>query len=402
MTDSPYLRFWTFDDPRSFGARTIVAGLTRGLQAIGHEVAVTPLDPEASDASFHLRKGLEASRPDVLFFVNQPSSVYLGQMGYSPDEDESLTIPRLVWILDDPFFLGDAPFGSRDVVLAADPGFILALEARGARDVTYVPVAADRMKKGQPREKFSGNVAYVGSVMDMSGWRGRVPDGVAAYLDEIVELRLEDPRQTFEQLLDTHPLSPDQRIRFDGPLAYYLYGLANTRHRVRMLEPLVGLGLRLYGNEDWLRVLDPDSKLRDVYHPAIHPERDLPDLAASTSININLRSLQGFASPTQRDFIIPGFGGFLVSTARHAPDDAEQIVADRWWGLESPTASTPSELAELVETGLGDRAARDAWTEERREIIQTRHLYQHRARDVVSWLSSHVAGKAAPGETDSH
>ncbi len=401
QTRPTFRSFWTFDDPRSFGARAIVSGFVGGLRTLGCDVHVTPLDPDAPDGSETLRRELEASSPDVLLFVNQPSAVYLTQLGFSSAQQEAMDVPRFVWMLDDPFILGADAFGPRDVVVAADPGFIPILKARGAREVIYLPVAADRLEPGERKERFVSPVAYVGSVMDMSAWRSQLPDPVAHYLDTIVDRRLDDPGLSFDELLDANPLTEGKRLNLDGPLAYYLYVVANTRHRIRMLEALTPYGLKIFGNEDWHTVLPERSKLRDVLHPTIDPHRDVPDLAVSTEININLRSLQGFASPTQRDFIIPGFGGFLLSSSRHAADEMERVVAGQWESLESPTAKTPEALAESVGDWLERPNDRRDWIESRRETIAARHLYRHRAASALTILAGSVcASRASTAETE--
>lgn len=400
-TSPTFRSIWTFDDPRSFGARAIVSGFTGGLRSLGCDVCITPLDPEAPDGSEALRRGLEASSPDLLLFVNQPSAVYLTQMGFSSAQQEAMDVPRLVWMLDDPFIRGADAFGPRDVVVAADPGFIPVLKARGAGDVFYLPVAADRFEPGVRQERFASPVAYVGSVMDMSAWRGQLPEPVANYLDTIVDRRLDDPGLTFDELLNAHPLTESKRLNLDGPLAYYLYVVANTRHRIRMLETLTPYGLEIYGNQDWHTVLPERSKLRDVLHSTVDPQREFPDLAVSTEININLRSLQGFASPTQRDFIVPGFGGFMLSSSRHAADEMERVVAGQWEGLESPTAKTPEALAQSVGDWLERPNDRRDWIESRRETISARHLYRHRASTALRILADSVcASQAANAETE--
>ncbi len=381
-------KIWTFDDPGSYGARMIVAGLVRGLQSAGCEVFVTPLRRETPQATIELRQGLEEADPDALFFVNQPSAVYLGDMGYSPGEVASLDIPRLIWILDDPFIMGKEPFGEHDIVVAADPAFLPNIKERGARHAVYLPVAADSLELGQYRNAFASPVAYVGSVKDMSDWRAQLAPDLAAYFDSIVERRLLDPHRTFPELLEDNLLQETKRVTYTGSLAYYLYVLTNNLWRICMLEPLVPLGLKIYGNAEWGKILPEDSALRGVLHPPIDPAHDLPDLAVSATVNINLRSQQGFASPTQRDFIFPGFGGFLLSSKRHAAKDVQESVKDWWDGLESPVAASPQALYDAVAYWLDHPSKRREWIESRRETIKRKHTYHHRAVDLLKILET--------------
>ncbi|MFH1737944.1 MAG: glycosyltransferase [bacterium] len=377
------MKVWTFDDPRSFGARGIVRGALQGMEEYGWTVHAPLLDPTAGIAS--LRDDLLAFSPDLLFFVNQPPDLYLTQMGFSPSEIQQLTDRRLVWILDDPFLLGRDPFNPQDSILVADPAFAETVRQRGGTRVSFLPVAADIETPGRVRDTFSSPVAYVGSVKNMEEWHKKVPLEFDQYLTRVIAEKLKTQSTAIDQILETMPLAPGRRVNLDGPLAYYLYVMANNQFRIDLLEALIPYGLQLFGGGDWPALLR-DSCLRTRYRGALDPVSETPDLYRSASVSINLRSLQGFTAPTQRDFNVPAAGGFLLSSDLGTkPTD---VCRAYWAGIKSLSFTNRDEMLGKVRESLASPQRRLEWTESVQEVIQHRHRYVHRVDRIAEFLKT--------------
>ncbi len=375
------MKIWSFDDPQSFGARTIVRGALRGMEEYGWQIHAPRLDPAAGMPA--LKSDLLAFSPDCVFFVNQPPGLYYARMGLGPDEWEHLPYRRLVWILDDPFILGNDPFHQDDIILIADPAFETTVRLRGGIQVHFLPVASDIEQQGTIRDKYAAPVGYVGSVKNMENWSKKVPPDLRDYLDRIIVEKVRRPSVPFDRLFQEIPLSPGRRVTLDGPLAYYLYVMANNRFRIERLEQLVPFGLQLYGGNDWLSFVQ-NSALRHRYRGTLDPITETPDFYRSVAVSVNLRSLQGFTAPTQRDFNVPAAGGFLLS-ANLGMEPAAACVP-YWEGIRSPTFRNAMELVEQTQHFLQSPSERVEWVTEVQQVIDRRHRYVHRVKQIAEIL----------------
>ena len=353
------------------------------MEEYGWSVRTPRLDPSTGISL--LRTDLLEFSPDLLFFVNQPPSLYLSQMGFSHEEVAGLNVRRLVWILDDPFILGADVFDSRDAILVADPAFAANVRQRGGGRILFLPVAADIEQPGVVRPEFSAPVAYIGSVKNMTTWRNQIPPDLRRYLDLIIDHKVRQPSTPVERIMEENPLSPERRVQLDGKLAYYLYVMANNRYRIEMLERLYPFGLQLFGGADWLSLLE-GSRLRQRHRGLLDPATETPDLYRSAAISVNLRSLQGFTAPTQRDFNVSAAGGFVLSSSFNLPRCEESETY--WEGIRSHTFSSPEELVDRVSFFLSDPSKRRNWTEQASQVISERHRYVHRVERIDRFLKS--------------
>lgn len=377
------MKVWTFDDPRSFGARSIVRGVLRGMEEYGWSVRAPRLDPAAGVVT--LRTDLIEFSPDLLFFVNQPPDLYLLQMGFSLLEIRQMGVKRIVWLLDDPFLLGGDPFHSEDTIVVADPAFIPAVEERGGKRIFFLPVAADIERPGRVRETFSAPVAYIGSVKNMDAWRRKIAPELDQYLTRVIAEKVRSPARPVEEIMSAMPLAPGRHVQLDGPLAYYLYVMANNQFRIMLLESLVPYGLQFFGNQDWLDLLG-SSRLRNRYRGTLDPVTETPDLYRSASISLNLRSLQGFTASTQRDFNVPAAGGFLLSSDFGVK--SVDVCRSYWEDIRSPSFGDRREMLERVREFLASPRRCKEWVESVQPVIRQRHRYVHRVERIVDFLLS--------------
>lgn len=372
---------WMYDDPRSRGARAILRGAAAGLRANGKTVREFELDPNRPDAGGAMRKDLLETRPDAVFLANHPSSLFLKQTGL-----KSLPVPSLVWLLDDPFMMGDEPFLERDIALAADPQFIEPARKRGAKTVFFLPVAAPEDTKADPRAEFRCPVAYVGSIARMKQAREGMTEAMAARLDAVIEAKLRNPDTSFQTLLEAEGGEERGRIRWTGPLAYYLYTEANRLSRLRYLTRMAPFGLRLYGTEAWREEI-AGTPLEDRFRGPLDPFGEHPALIRSARINIALRSQQDFMAPTQRDFLVPALGGFLLATrskgqwmdwSAHDPGGAFGLDRFHW----PPRIERLELTEEALCRHLNEPVLMDEWIEKARARILERHTFAHRMEQL--------------------
>ncbi|MEW6233989.1 MAG: hypothetical protein AB1656_01255 [Candidatus Omnitrophota bacterium] len=375
-------RFWLFDDPRSYGARAILRGAAEGLRAIGKEARLFPFDPSAPNAAVQLREDLLRFRPDAVLLANHPASLFYSQIGLNEPP-----CPTLVWIFDDPYMMGDERYSPDEIVLAADPGFIEGARARGAEKIYFLPVAAPMQNDFQTLPPHAVPIAYVGAALSLDGMRARMAPDMAAYLDRIARRKALEPAASFPDLLERDPITEGKRVSFSGPLAYYLYTEANRLARLRFLNALAPFGLRLYGNEAWKPAIQ-GTALESCFKGKLDPFTEYPHLIHSAAININLRSLQGFSAPTQRDFLIPRLGGFMLATSispsaidwrANDPSDRFRLSDFPW----APSYETPEAMAAAALGYLQDEFSRREWVNYAAEIIAKNHTFAKRMEQLL-------------------
>lgn len=372
-------RWWLFDDPRSYGARSILHWAAEGLARIEKDVSVFPLDPDASDSLQKMRSHLEASQPDVLLLANHPANTFWSRLGYAHAQ-----CPTIAWLFDDPWLMGGEPFGEDEIVWVADPSFEKGARSRGAKTVMFVPVAAPDHLERSPRIKEPFPLVYVGATLRLTMLRDQLPADMAAYLDRIADEKIGQPAMSFDVLLDEIPYQPGKRITLNGQVAYYLYTEANRRYRMRWLEPLASSGLRLFGNEAWREEIR-GTALENCFQGPIEPLHEYPGLLSRSLVTLNIRSLQGITAPTHRDFLVPAIGGFMLSTPlqggalSQGSDDPFSLVTFHW-----PTqAESPEQMTELVQTALQQETERTQWTNDAADTIRNGHLFSQRLKQVA-------------------
>lgn len=375
-------RIWMFDDPRSYGARSILHWAVAGLNIAGYESRLAQVELNAPDSVQRLRDDFTAFKPDAVLLANHPSRNFWRMLGYN-----SPMALSIVWLFDDPYMMGAEAFGD-DVVLVSDPSFQTAAQARGSRTCMFLPVAAPDKTAAQFRDDLQADISYVGAAADLSAMRQQLSPELAAYFDSISEKKAAQPEDSLDSLLNEHPVAEGKRIQLSGQVEYFLYANANRMHRIRHLESVAERGLYLYGNEAW-RPYIRQTSLETCFKGPVDPLRDYHDLIVSSKINLNLRSLQSFSSPTHRDFLVPRLGGFMIATASSPwldvnKDEYLAFGFDRFpW---APQAATPGELRELVDHFLENPSARDEWIANARAVIESEHLFSHRMTQLMERL----------------
>jgi len=376
-----------FDDVSSRGVRAVMKGAADGLRIGGKEVREFPLDPNDPGVAAKVREDLEQFKPDVIFLANHPATLFLKQISF-----DQLPCPTLVWLCDDPSIMGWESFGKDEIVLIADPSFEKGARERNAEKIIFLPVAAPDRLQSEFRQEYDIPVSYVGSVFVNHEARRNIPDEVGPYFAEIISRKVKEPWREFSDLMLDYPYQDGKVIQLTGQIAYFLYTEANRIYRNIYLTGLNPSELHLYGNNAWIDQIC-GTPIHLCFRGPLDPFTEYPHLIRSASINLNLRSLQIFVTPTQRDFLTPRLGGFLLSTQIHSnyydwkiadPTGTFKLSEFPW----SPSYQTPNELAEAVSRYLKDESARLEWIDHASRTIDTVHTFARRMDQLGAIIDS--------------
>lgn len=332
-----------------------------------------------------LLKMIATERPDCLFLVNKVA----GEYG-NPDTLNSLRFPRMIWLIDDPgCFVGET-FHQNDIVFTWDQAYEDVLQHQGAQSVDFFPYVAD-LDDAQPRyrEEFASPVSYIGQVKAPRAEELGLGDEELDFTRRMGKLKAASPHRSYEDLVREHQgeaglnllRSPTDEIpRF---LRYAMYIVANACRRISVLEKAMPFGLKLYGNEDWLEVLG-DHPLKHCYQGPADPENDVADIFLSSTINLNIHSLQALTSLNQRDFNCPLVGGFLITDW---VDGAERFFEPE---TEMVFYHSLDELVAKIGFYLGSDGKRNAIMEAGRTRVMREHTYASRVPAVLKTLADRI------------
>ncbi len=336
-----------------------------------------------SDVSFI--RTIQKEQPDLLLFINKSPDEYTDRKIL-----DSLRLPRLIWCLDDPNCFVKENFGPNDFVFTWDKWYTKNLQDMQARSVDFFPYVADLDKVDATfQERFRSPVSYIGQVKAFSPDEWGLDEKTAELVKHAAEIKAHQPQSDYQTLILEHQSEFGLSIikTETDPLPqfvrYGIYITANALRRIWLLEAAMPFGLKIYGNDDWL-VLLKDNPLRDCYAGPADPERDVPNIFASSQINLNIHSLQALTSLNQRDFNCPVSGGFLLTDWVEGADDF--FIPNEEMVFYNDRHDLQNKLQYYLEH-----------SEERQEIInkgRARVLYEHtyaaRAPKVLETLKNRI------------
>lgn len=259
-------------------------------------------------------RAIHQFKPDCLLFINRSPGEYV-----NIEILNSIKLPRMIWCVDDPnSFLRD-PFHTHDVVFTWDKSYNNDIKKNGTSQVDYFPYMADLdHETPKKRDEFVSPVSYIGQVKAFDPAELGLDDKTAAFVKHVGEEKYKQPKVSYQKLVLDHQcdfgltLLEDENGIVPRFVRYGIYTIANALRRIAVLEAAMPFGLKLYGGEDWLTVLG-DHPLRDCYIGLADPQLDVPDIFVSSTINLNIHSLQALTSLNQRDYNCPLVGGFLIT-----------------------------------------------------------------------------------------
>ncbi len=378
-------RIWAWVGTRDRAVQYPIRGLLSAFGRMGFETRLLEVDPESYRPPWHNFIDLRSYNPDLVIQANLPSTLL-----FPPEFAESLPIPRIIWYLDNPRnFWHQRPgysFTEHDYVFVWDESYKEFLQSCGAKGVHVLPLATEPQSPVDPQQRFRCTLSFVGQVIDQRHiWNRLAPEQIGA-LDKMVQLYMQRPSAGIRSLaggLSSRENALVQQItsQLGLSLPYFLYGEGNTRRRVAILEAVAQYGLKLYGPDAWLKVTRDDSPLRGCFCGLIDYQNEFPVLSRSSTINLNVRSLQSLRSLNMRDYDVPLQGGFLLSEWVDGADSSFEPDKEMafWQGID--------DLKKKIEWYLDRPEEREQIIQRGRDRILRDHTYDARAKQVMEILS---------------
>ncbi len=348
----------------------------KGLEKLGHTVFTIAPGPDFIKRLLTL---LVEARPDFLLAINH--------LGF--DEEGKLTelltelkIPFASWYVDSPTYIlygGEKNRSPYCAVFCWERSYLGPVEEMGFHSPTFLPLATDpevfRPGSGE-RGRFQPSVSFVGESMESNRerWEKKVPVKAAREIEAISAEGILGDRK--RDLLDFYPkmsgYASGNRSRLDMEAA--LIWKATQDYRVRLSLALIPLGLVIYGDPGWKRLLGKKGTLR----PKVDYFRELPDVYRGSAVNINCTSFQMKTAVNQRVFDVPACGGFLLSDYQEDMDLFFEV------GKEAVCFKSVEEAASLAAHYLVNEGERKKIAEAARRRVLAEHTYEKRMAHLVA------------------
>ncbi len=389
-------RPFTFCLIRSRGriAPFIMDDLAEALAAVGCRSALLDLEQqgfyaaqrpeEMAGAARALMERIAWFQPDFIVSYGLAGII---ETGVGSHLWEDLRIPYLVFCFDMP--LGQEDFfrawGASDLmtVFCWDLRYKAFFDACGVKRCFHLPLGVNARVFGKTAAGSGDEVSFVGSI------NARLLDCELPCAGELrlvqkrfLELKAQQPCVPFEDLLVQAACSsgvlPPAFETFRGSAGYArfvgdLLAQADARYRLAAIRSVQSI--RVFGNEDWLRLLPPS-----VFAGEIGYGRDLADVYHSSGINLNLTNSHLQTAVNQRVFDCPAAGGFLLSDYRA---DLEQFFEPH---REIIFFRTLDEMADLIAKYRAEPHARQKIAQAARQRVLAEHTWDCRMRTMLNML----------------
>jgi len=281
---------WSYSDPADRGFGLFKRRILQVFSELEWEIFLSeePLLVETSKTK--IRNHLFNHDPDWLFLINQTSIQFYDYIEL-PLDQRPLPQKKIIWFLDDPHFFVTHPLETAEYVFCFDETYLDYLKQFSSNGVGFLPLAADVSQPGKYDSQFECDVCFVGGVIDQSERRNQLSEEMREYVDRLVELKLQQRSRSFYELAGEYTYQPGKQITITPQVAHYLYWEANNRYRLKIVQALSDYHLKIYGNEDWERILQGVDLLQNYYGPC-DPVTELPNLCATVPIHLNIHSVQ--------------------------------------------------------------------------------------------------------------
>jgi spore maturation protein CgeB len=356
----------------------------KGLEMLGHGVFTISPGPDFIKRLLNL---LVEARPDFLLAVNH--------LGF--DEEGKLTelltelkLPFASWYVDSPTYIlydGGVNCSPYCALFCWERSYLKPVEDMGFRAPSFLPLATDPEVFSPVRNPINGRyvtpLAFVGDSMETAQrrWEDKISELARKEIASIAAdgLQIDRKRDIFDNFpsLAGHAGSIRSGLDIEAAMIWK----ATQDYRVRLARSLMPLGLVIYGDSGWRRLIDREESLR----PPVNYFRDLPDVYRGTDVNINCTSYQMKTAVNQRVFDVPASGGFLLSDYQ---EDMERFFEV---GKEAVCFRSVEEAASLAVHYLGHEGERQRVAEAARERVLAEHTYEKRMATLVESMRQRFA-----------
>ena len=326
-------------------------------------------------------------KPDALIFVNFAPGIHTPLLLLN-----KLRLPRITWYLDDPhnFIDKNVCFCQHDFIFTWDASYQQFFRSHNAQSVDHFPYVAD-LDKASPtqRPEFLSPISYIGQVARFIPQDHNLDSTTTKLVQKIAAVKALDPHLTYHSLVKQYQEEFGLKIIHtkdeEAPrnICYAIYYVANALRRIHVLERVMPYGLKLYGNQEWLDVLG-EHPLRECYMGPADPQKDVPDIFISTTINLNIHSIHALTSLNQRDFNCPLLGAFLLT------DWVEGADAFFEPDQEMAFYHNLNELEDKVRFYLDNTDARQQIINRGKERVLRQHTYAARVPKILQTLKTRI------------
>jgi spore maturation protein CgeB len=202
---------------------------------------------------------------------------------------------------------------------------------------------------------------------------------VEQFAGPAVQKQLLDRTRPMEQILEE--VSSGSPLGSAIDLEAALVWRATREYRLRLVQSLLPLGMVVYGDSGWRRLLPKGSAMKG----SIDYYRQLPSLYARTAVNFNATSLQMNSAVNQRVFDCAACGAFLLSD--------RMADMDRFFepGTESVCYGNEEEAVSLAAYYLKHDGERNRIAAAARRRVLAEHTYEARMASLVRTMAEKYA-----------
>lgn len=368
-----------------YGAYYCQSECKRGLESLGHRVAIIDYRAGDNETVFLLQKAISEGRADLVFCINMRG---MDRRGVMSEMLRRTGIPLAIWFVDSPeFILQGELLPPPDVarVFLWDKSYTERVRSLGYA-VDYLPLAADEgaAMAASRSERFCSGVSFVGNAL-IGGFLSRLasrfpktPEMLA--LADRAAAAVVNARgcqvEALDDILSAEECGPMGEERLF--LRAYAMHSATTIYRSALLERLLPHGVTFFGDpEGWRELFGRCIDAR----PDVNYFSETPSVYASSEISFNATSLQMPHGVNQRIFDAPLCGGFLLT-------DRQGALFELFAENEVAVYDGPGDVAEKAAFYLAEPGLRGEIAAKARQRILGEHTYRVRMGQMLEKLRS--------------
>lgn len=367
-------------------APVVIEDCLWGLRELGHKASLFTLRESEEYAKKSLLLEIERERPDLLFCLNH--------LPFLKEVAELKKIPAILWFIENPFWwLTKETVSPYFHIFLWDRFYLEKVGDLGFKNVHWLPMAANpsvfkRLTlESEEKARFEHPISFVGDSIfphyqrHYLSLKDQRVKGLAA---RIIEIQAKDPGKDIDRILEETAKEMDISFSFDGldpgqrqHLLLDLENAASSMYRKEVVEELAPLGICVYGDAGWEKLLEQKIDFRGY----IPNRTELPLVFNASEINLNISKVQLKTTLGMRVFDCLACGGFLLSDWRQ---DFEKLFAP---GVEVAIFKDKKELLEAATYFLRNPKLRLEMAVAGQNRVLSDHTYKKRMEEMLSMIS---------------
>lgn len=353
-----------------------VAECKNGLEQLGHKVFMLPL---GDDFIKRLLLLLVEVKPDFLLTINHLGFDVEGKLTTLLTE---LELPFASWFVDSPTYIlykDDRQVSDFCSLFSWERSYLARMEEIGFESPEFLPLATDpdtfRPAAFPAPPRFRADIAFVGNSMTDANckWEKKIPPGTMRKFSSLaLASQFAERRKPMREIL--RELGADAEAAGFIDIEAALVWKATQEYRQQLARRLLPLGLMIYGDSGWEKLLPGCERLR----PAVDYYRELPMVYNFTTINVNATSFQMNSAVNQRVFDCAACGGFLLT------DHQADMHLFFEPGKDAVCFESMEEAVGLAGYYLNHEKEREMVAHSARKRVLSEHTYDRRMAALVS------------------